>query len=321
MSSPADERQLAQERATKELVEAQVAEGLDGIKKHLVRIEGKLDASNRLRNLALITAVVCLIAAGFSAGYALTSREQLDTAKLQLREQIETNRRVVCSTARSTAIAFREPQISADGTKEPQDHFIDRMLAQRETLRLAGPLHCVELPGFATFPFLRGRALYEIAALLHDANPKRFHPPALDHPPSFNNPTTDSGSTAPSEPTGSAPTEGQTGQGGGQTTSNPPASNPPNHTHHGGGGGGTGGGTGGGSGGGGSQESEPVASEPAGEQSSGGGSGGGPITTTPEEEASSGGSSGVNLEVLPEVELPVKPEVCLKPVVGLNCHR
>jgi hypothetical protein len=207
MSKAIEELTATQREAVRELVDAQNDEAFEAINKRLDRIDAKLDSNNRLRNLALATAMICLIAAGFSAGYALTSRQQLDTAKAQLKNQIATNKRVVCASARSTALAFREPQISADGKAESQAHFIDRMLAQRETLRLAGPLNCSELRGFATFPFLRGRALYEIASLLYAANPKRFKPPERTRipPPSSvaGDPSGPEAQEAPSEPFGS----------------------------------------------------------------------------------------------------------------------
>lgn len=300
------------------MVDVRVGEALEGITDRLDRIEDKLDANNRLRNWALATAVVCLIAAGFSAGYALTSREQLNTAKQQLRQQIETNRRVVCSSARSTALAFREPSISADGTKEPQDHFIDRMLAQRETLRLAGPLDCAELPGFITFPFLRGRALYEIASLLHDSDPKRFPDPKRTRIP-----PRETGASAPSA---SETEESSTpaSSGGAGSVGEQPVSNPPKQPE-GGGGGGAGGGNGGGGGG---KGTEPA---PEGGQTPEGGqapseepvASGPPAPSEPGGEGSTepgnGTSNGINLEVPPAIPLPVKPQVCLPPVVGVNC--
>lgn len=128
----------------------------------LEEVERKLTMTLRRRNLALATAALCLIAAAFSAGYALNSRQQLD-------DQLRTNLVVVCGTARSTALSFREQQI-----REPKEHYLERLLAQRATLLAAGYIRCPSIPGFETFPFLRAQALAEIDRIIRRLAPRRF---------------------------------------------------------------------------------------------------------------------------------------------------
>lgn len=194
-----------------------VVDLLEDMQDDLRALGAGLSRNDRLRNVALLTAFLCLLAAGFSAGYAVKSREQLNIARNQLGDQIATNRVAVCASARSTAVAFREPQISSHGTPEPADHFIERMLAQREILRAAK--FCSDLPGFATFPFLRARGLHEIEEVLHRANPHRFKS-AKPLPSVTSAPSASSG-----EATGTAPQHGSHLAG-------PPPPNPPAQPGH-----------------------------------------------------------------------------------------
>lgn len=140
----------------------------DAIDQKLAPLNDRLDKVLKQRNFALVTALLCLLAGGAGVIYAITSR-------VALKEQAETNNSQLCSSAQSSALAFREPQISSSGVKEPQTHFLDRMLQQRETLRGAGDLNCTKLRGYAKFDYLRGKALVELDEILHDLDPQRFH--------------------------------------------------------------------------------------------------------------------------------------------------
>lgn len=155
-------------------------ESLEEAGRRIVRLErwtkalsGRMSRNEQLRRIALITALLCMIAAGFGAGYAVHSREQADHANDELHAQLaqnrhetEVNRLGICASARSVALAFREPQISADGTAEPPAHFRARMVAQRASLNAATDLECASLPGFAAFPTERTEALAEITEAL-----------------------------------------------------------------------------------------------------------------------------------------------------------
>jgi hypothetical protein len=141
----------------------------DRLDKATERLEKKVDtevndrkAIVRQRNLALAASLVCLVAAIIGAILAITSREALH-------EQVDTNQIVLCGQGRSTALAFRR---ALPG--ETRDHFVNRMVAQRATLLALGGLRCAEQRGFATFPYLRGKALAEIDEILREKAPRRF---------------------------------------------------------------------------------------------------------------------------------------------------
>lgn len=129
--------------------------------------EGRITQILRQRNLAIATATICLVVAIVAVSNAITAVEARD-------DQVKTNRVVLCAQGRSTALAFREPQISATGEKETREHYLNRMVGQRALLLSLGGLKCTEQKGFATFPFLRGKALVEIAGILKDEAPGRF---------------------------------------------------------------------------------------------------------------------------------------------------
>lgn len=269
----------------------------------------RFDNNERLRNWALATAIICLIAASFSVGYAINAREYATSSRNALHEQVATNIAVVCSTARSTALAFREPQISAAGKPETQHHFLERMIAQRETLLAAGNLHCPSIKGFDTFPFLRARALDEIEAILAKEAPKKLRE-ALGigkdkdssgvlrgaHAETVADAGTPAGGGVKTTHGGGG---GATHEGSGGGGGSGGASHPGGGT--GGGGGGSGGGSGGSAGGG----------ESGGGGSEGGGTGGneGGSGETGGGGESAPGHSAVGVEVLPEEGPAVGAEV------------
>jgi hypothetical protein len=150
----------------------------------LKKVMEQLRRNNRLRNVALFTACITLLVAGITAGYALHSEETRNAAEkaalaaeVALKKELHTNRVFACNQARSIAVAFREPQISREGTPESTGHYIARMLAQRAQLGESKNLRCSLLPEFGVFPFLRARALHEIEVILHEEAPTRFPPP------------------------------------------------------------------------------------------------------------------------------------------------
>lgn len=275
-------------------------------------LEARLDKKDRQRNIALITAVLCLIAAAFSVGYAVKSNEALS-------DQSNTNRIVVCANARQQALSFREPQISSSGEKETKNHFLNRLVGQRETLVVSGNLSCPDIKGFDTFEYLRGKALAEIDQILLRQAPHKARSLGIgvgeeglgiDHPTPAGVP--DSVTASPDE-----------------STQNPGSTASPEHQST-GGNTGTGGGTDtGGSGNGGDDGSKPKpVSKPeftpgpagpvgeagapgaggAGGTGGDGGTGGEGDTTTPEEEAKPS-------TLLPGVTEPVEEVVC-KSILG-----
>lgn len=156
----------------KQVVGEAVAAALKPVEKRLGQLEDRVASAYKIRNVALVTAAFCLVAASFSVGYAVNSRTQLN-------DQLDTNAQSLCSSARQTALAFRAPmEDSRTGRKESRRHYLERLVGQRETLRAAAGLECPSLKGFATFPYLRGKALVEIEGILYRLAPRRFGPPS-----------------------------------------------------------------------------------------------------------------------------------------------
>lgn len=199
------------------------------------------DIDNRLkrdpvRTISLIVAALCLIAAGISAGVAVTSREALN-------DQRTTNQLLLCAQGRSVAAGatFRSQRGS-----ETREQFLDRMLAQRFQLLALGSLDCPTLPGFDTFAFQRGKALNEINDILRNLAPRRYRKiiESEGGTAAAAGETGPQGSLAPSLTTASAPPElpspSPPADGGGSGNPAPPGSsgdspdgagNPPSKSH------------------------------------------------------------------------------------------
>lgn len=158
-------------KAVREGVSQEMAHLLDDedgpFRSPLRSVNQRLDKVLRQRNLALLTALVGFLAAIAGVTYAITSREALSN-------ELTVNRIQLCNSALSSALAFREPQISSKGIPEPRSHFLARMLQQREGLRFAAHFNCGELHGFAQFDYLRSKALNELEQILYQLAPKRF---------------------------------------------------------------------------------------------------------------------------------------------------
>lgn len=233
---------------------------IDDIKKAVVEAQKPLvervDKLAQQRTWLLVITALSLIIAAVSILYGI-NREQA------FQDQLTTNRTVVCGTVKSTALAPRKEPVAG----ESRDHYLNRLEAQREQLLAVGDLECPTLPGFATFPVLRARALLEIETILRRLAPEKLRQalgtsapstqsnPAIAETPSPTTVTAPAG--APTKPsTGhagghehpqhepSSPPGGGKGTGGGDdesgaegpsgepppeetTTSNPPATSPP----------------------------------------------------------------------------------------------
>ena len=136
----------------------------DQVFSRLDAIDERLRRRDPIRSIALVVAALCLLAAGGAFAYAISGREALN-------DQLDTNQLVLCAQARSVAAAsaFRSRRVN-----ETHEEFLNRMLAQRFQLLAVGDLMCPDLPGFATFAYLRGKAINEINDILRRLAPKRF---------------------------------------------------------------------------------------------------------------------------------------------------
>jgi hypothetical protein len=146
-------------KSRKGLVETELAELFD---EKLGPIKAQLDKRERERFALLGLCGICLIIAAASLYFAVSRGLALD-------DQIDRNQQIVCSQVRSTAVGYR-----VQLPQETQRAYVDRLLAQRATLLAIGSLECSKVPGFVTFPYLRGRALDDIERILGEIAPKRL---------------------------------------------------------------------------------------------------------------------------------------------------
>lgn len=196
---------------------------------HILELRHEVDRQKKERTLAWLTALVCLLVAGFAVAFGINRGEAL-------KEQVHTNNEVVCAQARSTALAFHERL-----PHESIAAFVERIAAQRVTLLLVGPLDCPSVDGFATFPYLRARALNEIERLLgHYASDKLKREFGVRRVPSSPRHAPVAAATSPNLPSPSTPADGggigKPGPSGGKgdSTGGPgiPTSPPHHHPHH-----------------------------------------------------------------------------------------
>lgn len=77
-----------------------------------------------------------------------------------------TVRAVICAQAQSTANAYRFRSLTPSGKIESIRHFLTRMQAQQQTLRLSRGLACDVAPGFPPFRHQLQQALAQIKKIL-----------------------------------------------------------------------------------------------------------------------------------------------------------
>lgn len=99
-------------------------------------------------------------------------REQQRT----IREQQTTLHAVICAQAQSTANVYRFRSLTPSGDVEGIRHFLTRMQAQEQTLKLSRGLGCKSSPGFPPFEVQIRRALFEIRRILERFSPKMQRP-------------------------------------------------------------------------------------------------------------------------------------------------
>lgn len=190
-------------------------------------LNSRIDHFVGQRRLLLMTTILALVVAAAAIVAVILIR-------LALVEELQHNREYGCASARSAAVSplNRFPH-------ERQRDYIERMLARREQLLKAGTLNCNSLPGFSTFPFLRGQAIHSIEGLLEREAPKRLHrveseearQQAAKAPPILpaSTPTVEEEAIVPAGSNGPVSPEGHGDSSGGAS---PPPSPPSGGGHH-----------------------------------------------------------------------------------------
>lgn len=225
--------------------------------KKLAPVIRRIDSFTSQRFLLLVTTTAALLAA---VGAIIA----LIIIQGALAQQISVNREYGCASARTSAAS---PAMALPG--EGHDDFIERLIARRAQLVQAGNLNCSGLPGYSTFPYLRGQAIIKIDRVLADQAPARLRQIHAEeaHHTAFH-PAAPGEETIPSSPpqiisgggSGPGPPASHGGSPGGSGPT--PTHHPPSHGGGGGGGGSGGNGGSGGEGGAGSPGPETPVSTP-----------------------------------------------------------
>lgn len=127
--------------------------------------------------MATITVLALLVAVGlilFSV-----NPTQSDNQKA-IKQAVLSQHAIICAQVQNTANAYRFRSLTPSGEVEPIRHFLTRMQAQRQTLRLARGSKCRSAPGFPPVGLQVKRALHQISEILQHYEPKLRQPISND---------------------------------------------------------------------------------------------------------------------------------------------
>lgn len=97
-----------------------------------------------------------------------------------LKESVASQHAIICAQVQNTANAYRFRSLTPSGDAEPIRHFLTRMQAQQQTLRLARGSECRSAPGFPPVGLQVRRALGQIHRILQSFEPRLRKPVAQD---------------------------------------------------------------------------------------------------------------------------------------------
>jgi len=117
--------------------------------------------------MALLVAVLLIL---FSVNPSV-DRNERDIAKA-----VDSQHALICSQVQNIANAYRFRSLTPSGDVEPIRHFLTRMQAQQQTLRLARGSECKSAPGFPPVGIQVRRALAQIDRILMSFEPKLRKP-------------------------------------------------------------------------------------------------------------------------------------------------
>ncbi len=123
--------------------------------------------------LAFLTALALFIALGlilFSVNPTTQSNQD------EIKEAIRSQHAITCAQVQNTANAYRFRSLTPSGDVEPIRHFLTRMQAQQQTLRLARGSECKSAPGFPPVGLQVRKALDQIKRILMSFEPKLREP-------------------------------------------------------------------------------------------------------------------------------------------------
>lgn len=117
--------------------------------------------------LALVVAVALIV---FSVNPSVDRNEG------EIRRAVMSQHAIICAQVQNTANAYRFRSLTPSGEVEPIRHFLTRMQAQQQTLRLARGSECKSAPGFPPVGLQVRRALRQIHEILQHFEPRLREP-------------------------------------------------------------------------------------------------------------------------------------------------
>ena len=90
----------------------------------------------------------------------------VDRNEGEIRKAVMSQKAIICAQVQTTANAYRFRSLTPSGDVEPIRHFLTRMQAQQQTLRLARGSECKSAPGFPPVGLQVRRALEQIDRIL-----------------------------------------------------------------------------------------------------------------------------------------------------------
>lgn len=123
--------------------------------------------------LAFLTALALFVALGL---ILFSVNPGVDRNEKGLKTAVMSQHAIICAQVQNTANAYRFRSLTPSGDVEPIRHFLTRMQAQQQTLRLARGSECRSAPGFPPVGLQVRRALQQIRRILLHFEPKLREP-------------------------------------------------------------------------------------------------------------------------------------------------
>lgn len=130
--------------------------------------------------MAAITILALLVAVGlilFSVNPTQkTNQDQIKSTQAEIQKAVMSQHAIICAQVQNTANSYRFRSLTPSGNVEPIRHFLTRMQAQQQTLRLARGSECKSAPNFPPVGLQVKRALHQIKEILMHFEPKLREP-------------------------------------------------------------------------------------------------------------------------------------------------
>lgn len=123
--------------------------------------------------MAAITVLALFVAVGLILFSVNPTQKSTQT---ELKVAVMSQHAIICAQVQNTANSYRFRSLTPSGKVEPIRHFLTRMQAQQQTLRLARGSECKSAPGFPPVGLQVRRALRQIHEILQHFEPKLREP-------------------------------------------------------------------------------------------------------------------------------------------------